>query len=214
MKAFKRRFGVRDCYDALVLAYRPLLRRKRIDPKFTERLMLAVTEVNGCEACSYAHTLMALRKGFSREEIDSLLSGSAAYVLAEEAQGILFAQHYADSRGRPEREAYQALVQEYGRERSKDIVAAVQVMMAGNMIGLPLSALMSRLRGKPYSNSSLLYELGMRLSSLVVLPLSFLHALLRWISRKENIRFAESGAVPSPGARRAGRLEGRGRSTP
>lgn len=186
---------VRDYYDALVLAYRSVLRRKRIDPKFAERLMLAVTEVNGCEACSFAHTLMALKKGFSREEIDSFLSGNAAYVRPEEAQGILFAQHYADTKGRPDRDAYEALVREYGTEKSKDIVAAVQVMMAGNMIGLPFSALMSRLRGRPYPNSSLHHELGMQFSGLVILPLSFVHALLRWIRRKENIRFAAAGGA-------------------
>jgi AhpD family alkylhydroperoxidase len=193
MRAFKRKIGVGDYYDAMVLAYRSLFRRKRIDRKFQERLMLAVTEVNGCEACSYAHTLVALKKGFSREEIESFLSGSAAYVLPEEAQGILFAQHYADRRGRPDREAYEALVREYGTEGSRDIVATVQTMHAANMIGIPSSALMSRLRGKPYSNSSLLYELGMHLSSLLVLPLSLVHALLRWITGKESIRFAGAG---------------------
>jgi AhpD family alkylhydroperoxidase len=86
--------------------------------------MLAVTEVNGCEACSYAHTLMALRKGFSNEEIAGFLSASDACVVPEEAQGILFAQHYADSRGRPSRAAYEALLQEYGPEKSRAVVAA------------------------------------------------------------------------------------------
>ena len=198
MRAFKRKIGLKDYYDAMVLAYRAVLRRKRIDREFAQRLMLAVTEVNGCEACSYAHTLMALRKGFSRDEIEGFLSASAAYLLPEEAQGILFAQHYADSGGRPEREAYQALVREYGTEKSKDIVATVQLMQAANMIGLPFSALVSRLRGRPYPNSSLPYELGMHFSSLVVLPVSFLHGLLRGIGGKANLRFAVQRAKPFP----------------
>jgi AhpD family alkylhydroperoxidase len=198
MRAFKRKVGLKDCYDAVLLAHRSLVRRKKIDRKFAERLMLAVTEVNGCEACSYAHTLMALKMGLSREEIDALLSRSAAYARPEEALGILFAQHYADSRGRPDREAYQVLVREYGTQTSKDILAAVQVMHAGNMIGLPFSALISRLRGKPYPSSSLAYELGMHFGSLVVLPVSFLHALLRWIGRRENIRFAVQRTKPFP----------------
>ena len=194
MTAFKRKTRVRDYYEAMVLVYRALFRRRRLDPKFAERIMLAVTEVNGCEACSYAHARMALKKGFGREEIESFLSGSAAYVVPEEAQGILFAQHYADSRGRPEREAYDALVETYGLEKSRDILAAVQLMTAGNMVGIPFSALLARLRGKPYLNSSLGYELGMPLSGLVALPASFVHALVRWIAGKENIRFANARA--------------------
>ena len=190
---FRHKLGVKDYYNAMVLAYGASLRRKKIDPRFEERIMLAVTEVNGCEVCSYAHTRAALKKGFSREEIDSLLSRSPAYVRGEEAQGILFAQHYADSKGRPDPEAYETVIQEYGPEISRDIVAAIQIVMMGNMIGLPLSALMSRLRGKPYANSTLLYELGMQISTVVVLPLSLFHALLRWVCRRENIRFSAAG---------------------
>jgi AhpD family alkylhydroperoxidase len=195
MTTFRKKIGIPGYYDALVLAYRALFRiagnalRPRIDPKFAERLMLAVTEVNGCEACSYAHTLTALRKGFSKEEIDSFLNASGAYVVPEEAQGIFFAQHYADSGGRPDRQAYEALVRGYGAAKSKVIVAAIQVMMAGNMMGIPISAFLARLRGRPYQGSSLLYELGMQLSGLVLVPVSAVHAFLRWISLRGSIRF-------------------------
>jgi AhpD family alkylhydroperoxidase len=37
--------------------------------------MLAVTEVNGCEMCSYAHTKMALEAGLSNDEIQQMLAG-------------------------------------------------------------------------------------------------------------------------------------------
>ncbi len=51
-----------------------------ISPAFRERLMLAVTAVNGCRYCSYFHTGEALKSGLSQEEISRLLSGeSAAY---------------------------------------------------------------------------------------------------------------------------------------
>lgn len=193
VRAFKRKIGLKDYYDAMVLAYRAALRRKKIDRKFRERLMLAVTEVNGCQACSYAHTWMALRQGFSREEIASLLSGNSERVPPEEARGILFAQHYADSGGRPDPATYGALVEEYGPEASRDILATAQLMQAANMIGIPYSALASRLRGKPYPNSSLAYELGMHFSSLVVLPVSMVHALLRRIAGRENVRFGQAG---------------------
>jgi len=66
-----------------------------------------------------------------------------------------------------------------------------------NPIGFRFSALLARLGGRPHPHSSLLYELGLPLSSLVVLPLCILHAVLRWITRKERIRFAGESRRPS-----------------
>lgn len=50
--------------------------------------MLEVTEVNGCEVCSYAHTKIALEKGLSNKEIQMLLSGNVERVSADEAVAI------------------------------------------------------------------------------------------------------------------------------
>ena len=91
-------------YCALVAVPRAILKLRRnrktklVDSKFIERLQLAVTEVNGCAACSYQHTKMALQQGMSNEEISSFLSGGDNFIKAEEAKTIMFAQHYADSR--------------------------------------------------------------------------------------------------------------------
>ena len=60
----------------------------------------ALPPITIMSACSYAHTQMALKQGFSREEIEAFLSVSKAYVVSEEASAILFAQHYANSRAR------------------------------------------------------------------------------------------------------------------
>jgi len=59
---------------------------------------LAVTEVNGCAACSYQHIMMALRQGMSKN-------------MAKKAATFL---------------------------------SAVQIMIAGNMYGIPYSAFQSR----------------------------------------------------------------------
>ncbi|HSM92797.1 MAG TPA: carboxymuconolactone decarboxylase family protein [Anaeromyxobacteraceae bacterium] len=197
---YRARYGYRDFYDALVLLHRSVARlianrmRPRIDGKFVERLMLAVTEVNGCAVCSWAHTGIALKKGFAQAEIDAFLSGSGAYVVPGEATAILFAQHYAGTQGRPERQAWEALVQEYGAERARLILAAIQVMMVGNISGLPLSALLARLKGRPYARSSVLFELGMQLAGVIFLPVTALHALLCRATARANIRFAEEPA--------------------
>ena len=71
-------------------------KNKELSPDFIERIMLAVTEVNGCAICSYAHTKMALEAGMSNEEIQNMLSGIFDNVPTEEMAAIMFAQHYAD----------------------------------------------------------------------------------------------------------------------
>ncbi len=116
-----------------------------VDPHFVERLQLAVTEVNGCAACSYQHTQMALAQSMSNEKINSFLSGSDDYTKEEEAKAIMFAQHFADSRGFPKNYAYKAIEEEYGKKDANVILSAVQAIIAGNMYGILFSTFLSRL---------------------------------------------------------------------
>ena len=108
-------------------------RKKLIDKYFVQRLQLAVTEVNGCAACSYAHTYMALKQGMSSEEINSFLSGDGTFINQEEAKAIIFAQHYADTRGLPKKDAFNSLLNEYGKHKVKFIISAIQLMHAGKI---------------------------------------------------------------------------------
>lgn len=162
-------------------------RKKIVSDDFVERLQLAVTEVNGCAACSYAHTYLALKQGMSSEEINSFLSGDGVFINKIEAKAIMFVQHFADSRGLPNEDAYAAIVQEYGQEKAKIILSAAQLMIAGNIYGLPYSAFQSRIKGKPYKESSLIYELGMQLGGFMILPIALLHGFIRTILGISNI---------------------------
>jgi AhpD family alkylhydroperoxidase len=163
-----------------------------VDLHFIERLQLAVTEVNGCAACSYAHTTMALRQGMSNEEISSFLGGSDQHIKPEEAKAIMFAQHFADTKGYPQKDIYEAIIKEYGPQKARIILSAVQMMIAGNMFGIPFSAFLSRRKGKPFKESTLGYELSMLVGGILVLPIAMIHALLRWIIGLPNTRFGKS----------------------
>ena len=110
----------------------------------------------------------------------------------EEAKAIMFAQHFADSRGFPKMYAYQAIEEEYGKKEARVILSAVQVMIAGNMYGIPFSAFLSRLQGKPYKGSTLFYELGLLVIGLLSLPFAIIHTLLRWLIGLPNHRFDKS----------------------
>lgn len=192
---YKRKFSLLEMYRAFVFVPRAkskLIGNKKsklVDKHFVERLQLAVTEVNGCAACSWAHTNMALRQGMSNEEISSFLSGGDAFIKPEEAKAIMFAQHFADSRGYPKKYAYDSIVNEHGKEKAKIILSAVQMMIAGNMLGIPLSAFQSRLTGKTYKDSSLFYELGMGIAGFICLPIAIVQGFLSDLIGISNERF-------------------------
>jgi AhpD family alkylhydroperoxidase len=179
-RSFRHRYGISELFSASIKLYPAmfnLIRNKKtqiISNDFRERLMLAVTEVNGCAICSYAHTKMALEQGMSEQEIHAMLSASNEFVPESESKAIFFAQHYADSLGKPDSEAYQVLLRSYGKKKSTMILSAISLMMYGNICGLPLSAFISRLRGKKYANSTLIYEIVMLLA---IIPISLIAAI-------------------------------------
>jgi AhpD family alkylhydroperoxidase len=82
----KKLFTLIELYRIMTLAFRSIPQLKKaksagkMDKAFLERIMLAVTEVNGCAMCSYYHTNVALEVGFSVEEIRAMLDGSFADV--------------------------------------------------------------------------------------------------------------------------------------
>lgn len=153
------------------------------DKQFTERIMLAVTEVNGCELCSYAHSRFALEAGLSDAEIRSLLGGLPEGIPDGQMPAIAFAQHYADTRGHPDAVAWQHVLDVYGEDEALGVLAAVRIMMWGNAAGIPLSSLRSRLKGAADPGSSLRYEVATILGSTVVTPFALLHALVSVMQR-------------------------------
>jgi AhpD family alkylhydroperoxidase len=185
MTEYKRKYSFWDMYRSFACIPRAIpdiignKKSKLVDPDLVKRIELAVTEVNGCAACSYEHAKMALHQGMSGAEISSFLSGGEAFIKPEEAKAIVFAQHFADSQGHPKEYAYDAVVKEYGEKQARIMLSAAQVMIAGNTYGIPYSAFRSRLKGKPFKDSSLFFELGMLIGGALILPIAFLHGILR-----------------------------------
>ncbi len=92
--------------------------------------MMAVTEVNGCRYCSYFHTQVSLRAGLKKDEIRRILEGEFEGAPQEELSALYFAQHYADSGGKPNPEAVQCLQDVYGVDGAKEIIAAADAYHA------------------------------------------------------------------------------------
>ena len=122
----------------------PIRNRKRlkkvmnedlISSAFRERLMLAVTAVDGCRYCSYLHTRQALKSGVTPEEISQLLSGDVDNCPEDEAVAIIYAQHWAESNANPDPEAVSKLHQTYGVEKAEAIHLMLRMIRLGNLLG-------------------------------------------------------------------------------
>ena len=90
-------YSLAESYRIFYLAMRtiPYMTRGEkngtLSPVLRERLMIAVTEVNGCAMCSYYHVKMALETGMESAEIHNMLSGEMKDVPDAELTAVLFA---------------------------------------------------------------------------------------------------------------------------
>lgn len=188
-----RKYNLLDLYVAFYKGFRTIKYTSKTSKKgilnkdFIERIMLAVTQVNDCEVCSYAHTKMALEQGMTGEEIQKILSGDMEDIHPEEAPAIFFAQHYADSKGKPSMVSWHRVLDEYGEEKALGILGAIRMIMIGNIVGIPISSFRSRLKGTRVEGSNVIYELGMPLSSILLAPIAFIHSLFATIFKVEII---------------------------
>ncbi len=183
--AFKRRvYAYGEFRDALsgVLRDRSLRRAGRLDPAFRERLMLAVTEVNGCRYCSFLHSRLALSSGMDDAEVRALLGGELEGSPEEQLPALMFAQHWAETRGRPSREAIDGLLQTYDRDTAGDIIAAIQSIMIGNLYGNTVDAFGARLRGRTVPERSLAELVAVLVGGVWIVPAVGLGMAWRWLT--------------------------------
>jgi len=186
---YKRVYGIKDFYSILEEAVNSftILRKARkkniLSKQFQERIMLAVTEVNGCEMCSYYHTKEALKSGMSEKDIQNMLQGELGEITEEESIAIFFAQHYAESSANPDAEAWQRVVEFYGEEKAETILAYIKVIMMGNVYGLAAGSFLNRFKGvKVNKRSSIGLELSILLSVIIFSPVLFIKKRLRTLS--------------------------------
>lgn len=148
-----------------------------IDKAFAESVSLAVTQVNGCSICSYAHTKNALKAGMTEDEIESLLDGGFDHAPKEQLEALLFAQHYAESRGDPDPETKTKLLEIYGEEKTKDIMSHIYLIMLSNLHGNTMEAFKLRLKGKGVEASGFWQELSVIINFFKIMPVLLLKML-------------------------------------
>lgn len=165
---------------------REVSRSNLIEKSFSERVMLAVTQVNGCRYCAYGHARMALQAGVPEEEIQQLMQGEFDALPREEIKALLFAQHYAETCGHPDPQTWKVLVEHYGLDRAAGILAYIRMIMMGNLLGNTFDAFLYRLRLNPVPGSHFLDEFGILFGSLIWIPAIGLYQSLRRLFTSAN----------------------------
>ncbi|MGD2104986.1 MAG: carboxymuconolactone decarboxylase family protein [Anaerolineae bacterium] len=151
MDSFRRRIypSLGDLWRDVqaILSQRHLLGPERgsVDPAFRERLMLAVTAVNGCRYCSYVHARHALSEGISAEEIDLLSEGTFEGSPSDEVPALLYAQHWAEAEGNPDPAARASVERVYGADRLERIELTIKMIRVANLLGNTFDYVLYRL---------------------------------------------------------------------
>jgi AhpD family alkylhydroperoxidase len=116
-----------------------------LDPAFRERLLLAVTQVNGCRYCSFFHAQQALTHGIPEEEIRAIGDGLLDGCPAQELTALCYAQHWAETNAHPLPEARARLLDTYGEGTTAQIDLALRMIRVGNLTGNLLDYILFRL---------------------------------------------------------------------
>lgn len=124
---------------------REAMKETAVSFPFRERLMLAVTAVNGCRYCSYYHAKEAIKAGLSDTELQKMLVGVVDNAPADELPALLYAQHWAEMDGVVETAVKQQFIQTYGTERAQTIETILSMIRQGNLWGNTLDYLIYRL---------------------------------------------------------------------
>lgn len=175
----KREFvGIMNKATYSIVKYKKYM--KLISKEFETNLMLAVTEVNGCQLCSYYHTKHAIDSGISEEELEGLLTGNLTNAKTEEVQALLFAQHYASEKEKYSLETFNKIIEQYGKKEAYGILSYIRLISFGNASGISIGNLRSRFSKKGrVKGSSLLNELFIVFSPAVVMPVTLLLNIFR-----------------------------------
>jgi AhpD family alkylhydroperoxidase len=153
------------------VALRLMRKHKVLNLKWRERIMLAITEVNGCDMCSYVHTKIALQAGMSNEEIKNILGGELKDVPYEEITSVLFAKDYAFNKEVIDPSFKTKLEQQYGKPKAYAICKAAEMITMTTSMGISMKNLRDTIMFKHHKGSNVLTEVLIPLSTMVLFPL-------------------------------------------
>ena len=148
----------------------------QLDPALRESVMIAVSEVNACRWCSYAHQTWGREVGLDEADVARLADGEVALSDSRQAAAVAYAQERAEAAFAPVPEHLIVRLRTVFDEQDADRVEVVaRLMHQANMAGNSVDALLARWQGHPPHHSRLVDDLVIGgfglLAILVAVPL-------------------------------------------
>ena len=151
--------------------YRVWIKRE-LNPGLREELMFAVSKVNDCRYCSWAHHEWASVDGISEEELAQIEQMDPTQFDRKKWLAISFARELVAARFGPVSEEPDAArcSAHYTEREIKHIILVAKLMDASNLGANTFDALRSRLRGKPAEGSRIFDEVVLTAAFCAALP--------------------------------------------
>jgi AhpD family alkylhydroperoxidase len=151
-------------------------RNPELTTVLVEKIMAVTSAVNCCVYCSWYHAKLAVAAGISDDEVKNILNLQFHADASDfELMALLYAQHYAETDRRPEKEMTDRLFETYGEKTAKHILLFIRMINFGNLAGNTWDSVISRFKGKPAPGSNILFELVFFLLTLwVMFPVMWL----------------------------------------
>ncbi|MDY0210805.1 MAG: hypothetical protein RBQ91_05295 [Acholeplasma sp.] len=128
--------------------------------------------------CSYVHTKLASKAGLSDNDIKQMFEGALEGVPEKQSLGVLFAKDYAYSKEVVDKAFYARLIEHYGINQARAILAASEFITMTNSMGISMALLKSTLTFKHVKGSNLLNEWLIPLFTMLLFPLFLVVNLL------------------------------------
>lgn len=145
------------------------LKQPKTSRALQEQIMLAVTSVHDCRYCNWVHTGMALNHDVDLNELNQILQSNHLDHDQPTALAILYAQHFADQKRRPNKYATERLQKNFSKAEFKEIMACINVIYFANLSGNSFDAIIARIKGQKVEDGHLFAELAASLVSAPVL---------------------------------------------
>lgn len=150
--------------------YRVWLKHE-IDPGFREQLMLAVSELNHCRYCTWAHHEWAQMVGVSDEELAHVEQMNPTGFDRRKWLAISYVRALVSANfGRVDHALVREMNAKYTPMEIKEIEIVARIMDIGNRGANTWDALLSRMRGGPVAETHILDELVMSGAFLATAP--------------------------------------------
>lgn len=147
----------------------------------TEKILMVISVANDCKYCIWLDVKLAEKRGIPSSEIQKMLNLKLDSDLPEqELKALVYAQHYAESNGRPNKKMTENLYDFYGKTEAEKIQLTIRAEMFGNLYFNTWKAAISRFKGKPAQNSNIIFEwLFLLFNSVIVIPFVLIKRLER-----------------------------------